>query len=243
MLRLTTLTAVLALAACADTGDEGMIVLNNTAISGDTCTLTGATSQPFIAHGQIFAKSPNGYFLTPLIESRVMSADSVDDTQRTIFLTGANVSLEVKAVTIEHADGSFANGPAITLAQPQFSALFSGSLPPAGSVNVGFDVIPPQVLRQILTGSGASATDKMTAEVLATVNILGTLGGDALESSPFQFPVAVCNNCVVVDNGTCPMNLMEARPGNACNVYQDGVVDCCHDASNNLVCPGPTAAM
>src|SRR5690349_11768441 len=100
MLRLTTLTAVLALTACAETGDEGMIVLNNTAVT-DTCSLSGAASQPFIAHGQIWAKSPNGYFLTPLIQSRVTSADSVDDTQRTIFLTGANVSLEVKAVTIE----------------------------------------------------------------------------------------------------------------------------------------------
>src|ERR1043165_5095439 len=242
MLRLTTLTAVLALAACAGTGDEGMIVLNNTAVAS-SCTLSGATTQPFIAHGQIFAKSPNGYFLTPLIESRVESADSVDDTQRTIFLTGANVSLEVKAVSIEHADGSFANGPAITLNTPQFSALFSGSLPPAGSVNVGFAVIPPQALRQILTSSGAGATDKMTAEVLATVNILGTLGGDSLESSPFQFPVAVCNNCVVVDNGACPMNIAAPRTGNACNVYQDGIVDCCHDASNNLVCPGSTATM
>ena len=119
MLRLTTLTAVLALTACAETGDEGMIVLNNTAVT-DTCSLSGAPSQPFIAHGQIWAKSPNGYFLTPLIQSRVTSADSVDDTQRTIFLSGANVSLEVKAVTIEKPDGSFVNGPAITLQQPQF---------------------------------------------------------------------------------------------------------------------------
>jgi hypothetical protein len=242
MLRVTTLTAILALAACADTGDEGMIVLNNTAVES-TCTLSGAPTQPFIAHGQIWAKSSEGYFLTPLIQSRVKSADSVDDSQRTIFLTGANVSLEVKAVTIEHADGSFAAGPAVTLAQPKFSSLFSGSLPPAGTVNVGFEVIPPQDLRQILTASGASATDKMTAEVLATVNILGTLGGDPIQSAPFQFPVAVCNNCVVVDNGVCPMTIASPRTGNACNVFQDGVVDCCHDAANNFVCPGTTSTM
>src|ERR1041384_6556811 len=35
-----------------------------------------------------------GYFLTPLIESVVESADSGDDTQRTILLTVANVILE-----------------------------------------------------------------------------------------------------------------------------------------------------
>ena len=244
MLRLTTLTAILALTACANTGDEGMIVLNNTA-TGDSCTLSGASSQPFIAHGQIWAKSPNGYFLTPLIQSRVMSADSVDDTQRTIFLTGANVSLEVKAVTIEHADGSFANPtrPVLSGQQGKFSALFSASLPPAGTVNVGFDVIPVQTLRTILTASGAGATDKMTAEVLATVTMLGKLGGDDINGQPFQFPISVCNDCVVVDNGACPMTITAPRAGNACNVYQDGIVDCCRDASNNFICPGTVSTM
>jgi len=240
MLRLTTLTAIIALAACANTGDEGMIVLNNSAV-GSTCTLTGSTTQPFIAHGQIWARSPNGYFLTPLIQSRVMSASSVDDSQRTIYLTGANVTLEVKAVTIERADGSFANPAPPTLSgqQAQFSSLFSASLPPSGSVNVGFDVIPVQTLRTILTASGAAATDKMSAEVLATISILGELGGNEIEGQPFQFPIAVCNNCVVVDNGVCPL-AVTPRTGNACNVYQDGVVDCCRDASNNLICPGAT---
>jgi hypothetical protein len=244
MLRLLTLSAVLALAACANSGDEGMIVLNNTAVT-DTCTLTGQSTQPFLAHGQIYAKSPNGYLLTPLIQSRVVMTDSTDVSQRTILLTGANVELSVESVTIEHPDGSFSNG-SVTLAgqQAQFSTLFSGSLPPAGTVNVGFDVIPVQTMRQILTSSGASATDKMTAEVLAKVTILGTLDGDKLSASPFQYPISVCNNCVVVNTGVCPMPLgSKPRTGNACNPFQDGTVDCCTDASNNLVCPADVATM
>ena len=239
MLRLTTLTAVLALTACADTGDEGMIVLNNTAIA-DTCTLMGTASQPFISHGQIYARSPVGYYLTPLVQSRVTMTQSTDISQRTILLTGANVSLEVKAVSIEHADGSFSTGTASLGSGAQFSALFSGSLPPAGTANVGFEVIPVPTLRSILTTSGAGTTDKLSAEVLATVTMLGTLGGDKVSASPFQFPISVCTGCVVVDNGACPMMIMSPRNGNACNVFQDGPVDCCHDASNNLVCPGTT---
>jgi hypothetical protein len=240
MVRVTTLIAVIALAACANTGDEGMIVLNNTAV-GSSCTLSGTTSQPFIAHGEIFARSPTGYVLTPLIQSRVMSASSVDDSQRTIFLSGANISLEVKAVSIERADGSFVNGPAITLAQPQFSTLFSASLPPSGTVNVGFEMIPPQALRQILSASGAGATDSMRAEVLATVNILGTLGGDEIESAPFSFPVSVCNNCVVNIVGTCPLpSGTPVRTGNACNAFQDGAVDCCLNG-DSAICPATVA--
>lgn len=242
MLRLVTLTAMLALAACANSGDEGFIVLNNTAVTG-SCSLTGSTSQPFISHGQIYAKSTTGYLLTPLIQSRISagtgSAD-VDPTTRTIYLTGANVSLEVKATSIEHADGSFGSAN-VTLSgqQAQFSALFSASLPPGGTVNVGFEVIPVQTLRAILTASGAAATDKMNAEVLATVTVLGMMGGDQLSAQPFQFPITVCNNCVVVNNGACPFT-GTVRTGNACNIFQDGIVDCCTDATNNLICPATT---
>ena len=243
MSRLLSLTAVLALAACANSGDEGMIVLNNTA-TVDTCTLNGSTSQPFIAHGQIWAKAPTGYLLTPLIQSRVVMGSSTDISQRTILLTGANVELSVESVSIEHPDGSFSSG-SVTLsgAQSQFSALFSGSLPPAGTVNVGFEVVPPQTMRQILTAS-PSATDKMTAEVLAKVTVLGTLDGDKISASPFQFPIAVCNNCVVTNLGACPVPTGTVpRKGNACNPFQDGTVDCCTDTSNNLVCPATVSTM
>lgn len=245
MLRLLTLTAVLALAACANTGDEGMIVLNNTAVATTTCTLTGATSQPFIAHGEINAKSPDGYLLTPLIQSRVMASTSMDTLQRTISLTGANVALTVESVSLEHPDGSFTNGT-VTLSgqQAQFASLFSATLPPAGTVNVGFDVLPVQTLRQILTSSGAGATDKLRAEVLATVTVLGTLDGDKISATPFQYPITVCTGCVVNNLGTCPLPIGTVpRIGNPCNPFQDGTVDCCLDASNTLECPGPVSTM
>lgn len=243
MLRLVTLTAVLALSACANQGDEGFIVLNNTAIAG-SCTLSGDPGQPFLSHGEIFSGSPKGYFLTPLIQSRVTtggagSGASVDPTTRTIFFKGANVTLEVKAVSVERADGSFAN-PTVALSgqQAQFSALFSGSLPPNATTNIGFELIPVQTLRMIQQASGAGATDRMRAEVLATITILGELNGDEVSAQPFTFPVSVCNDCVVVNNGTCPMAAMP-RTGNACNPFQDGVVDCCVDASGFLTCPAP----
>jgi hypothetical protein len=236
MLRLASLTSVLALFGCANQGDEGMIVLNNTAIAG-ACTLSGTKGQPFIAHGQIYAYGSAGYFLTPLIESRVVLAEGDTDlTQRTIFLKGANITLEVKAVSIEKPGNVFSTG-SITLSgtDAQFSSLFSGSLPPSGTVNVGFDVIPVPTLRKIAASSGAADGDRWTAEVLATVSILGELGGDDVESLPFQFPIAVCNDCVVRNLGACPKT--PVNTGNACNIFQDGAVDCCVDAAGFLVCP------
>jgi hypothetical protein len=242
MLRLVTLTAVLALTACANQGDEGFIVLNNTAVTG-SCALSGDPGQPFLSHGEIYSGSPKGYVLTPLIQSRVTSGAgsgaSVDPTTRTIFFKGANVTLEVKAVSIQRADGSFGNATVtLTGQQAQFSTLFSGSLPPGATTNVGFELIPVQTLRTIQQASGAGATDHMRAEVLATVTVLGELNGDEISAQPFTFPVSVCNDCVIVNNGACPM-IATPRTGNACNIFQDGVVDCCVDAMGFLTCPAP----
>lgn len=244
MLRLATLIAVLALSACANQGDEGFSVLNNTAVTTE-CTLTGDPAQPFIPHGEIYSKSPQGYLLTPLIQSRVSgtgagSGATLDPSTRTIYLKAANIDLEVKAVSVEHADGSFSN-PSVTIPSTlaKQSALFSAALPPAGSVNVAFELIPVQTLRAIEAAVAPAATDRMRVEVLSTVTVVGDLNGDDLSAQPFTFPVTVCNDCVVHNVGACPIT-GTPRPGNPCNTFQDGDVDCCTDMNNLLVCPAIT---
>ena len=220
MLRAASIVSLLALVGCADTGDEGMYILNNTAPPSDSCLLTGATSQPFLAHGRIFSGSPIGYLFTPLIQSRqVLLEGETDMASRTIFLNGANVSLKV-------VSGS------ASIPGPQFSSLFAASLPPSGSVNVGFDIITPAQLAAIDPGLGANGS----VEILADISVFGKLGGKEIESPVFSYPVTVCANCVVANLGVCP--LPEAGPlGNSCNAFQDGTVGCCTDAGGNLVCP------
>lgn len=242
MLRLVTLSSALLLFGCANQGDEGMTVINNTAVSGTSCALTGGADQPFKSHGTIYALAPTGYILTPLIQSRVTLGTEVnaDPLQKTIFLRGADVSLTLKAVSIE-TNGQY------TVTQPesnvgQFSVLFAGSLPPAGSVNVGFEVITPAILRNILGASGVNlSTSSLNAEVLAEVTIRGDLGSDEVTSNVFQYPISVCTDCVVNNTGACPMT-GTPRTGDACNIFQDGVVDCCVDTTGSLVCPASTGA-
>ena len=118
--------------------------------------------------------------------------------------------------------------------------LFSGSLPPQGTVNVGFEVLSPANLRDIVSRSGANlTTQNLQAQITAEVTITGKLGGDTIKALPFTYPINVCTDCVVNNHGACPLTGMVSS-GNACNVFQDGVVDCCTDASGNLICPGPT---
>lgn len=238
MLRLAALIP-LALVACADSGDEGIYVLNNSAVSGDTCALTGSPMQAMVGHGLINVNSPSAYVMTPLIQSRIQSVEGVDDTSKTIQLRGADIRLTIKAVSIER-DGNFMVTQPET-ALPGFSVLFSGAVAPGGSVNAFVDLIPPGTIRQIAQMSGADLNaDSLNSEVLAELVIKGDLGGTSIESQPFFYPVTICNDCVIVNNGACPMALAAPRAGNACNPYQDGVVDCCVDASSNLICPGTT---
>lgn len=252
MLRLASLSTALLVIGCADQGDEGMTVVNNTAVSGATCSLSGDASQPFMSHGTINAFSPNGYTLTPLIQSRVTASTSPgggsavmttpDTLQRTIQLRGADVRLTLKAISVEQ------NG-AYNVTQPEanvgeFGVLFSGSLPPGGTVNVGFEVITPAQLRSIIGMAGVDpATASINAEVLAEVTIRGDLGGSEIESSPFYYPISVCNDCVVNVVGTCPLPATAApRSGNACNPFQDGTVDCCETA-DGVICPALVESM
>lgn len=239
MLRAAVLfTSTLAFAGCvADSGGEGFTILNNTAAVGTTCMLTGGMGQPFVSHGQISTASPAGYLFTPLMQSQTTALTGME-AQRTIQFSGANVELTVEAMTIEHADGSFTmpTPPVLMGTAGKFQSLFAGSIPPGGTANVAFEIIPKQTIAMIQTDAMLTAGDKMQAEVKAVVKPFGTMGGSRVDGSPFTYPVTVCNDCVVVDHGACPFS-GTLRTGDPCQPFQDGPVDCCRDASNNLVCP------
>jgi hypothetical protein len=99
MLRLATLVLSLGLVACVDSGDEGIYVLNNTAVT-TSCTLTGSPEQASIGHGTINYLSPQAYIMTPLVQSRIAPVMGVDNQTKTVQLRGADIALQVKAVTI-----------------------------------------------------------------------------------------------------------------------------------------------
>ncbi|MEO8839961.1 MAG: hypothetical protein ABI591_01375 [Kofleriaceae bacterium] len=217
--------SLVGLVGCADKGDEGFFILNNTAppVGGVSCAFTGDPAQPFIAAGAISYLAPQGYVFTPLLESRI-TAVLGHEAERTIHLEGANVTLQV------------ANGGM----QQQFTALFSGSLAPnSGTTNVSFELLPVSSIKALGSAS-------QNVEVVASVSAYGTLGGGRIEGEPFQYPITI----VAPDNGIvfgaktpsqagtpCLNDTNTPRSGNACNVFQDGVVDCCVSATGTNVCP------
>jgi hypothetical protein len=246
MLRsLAILVPSLSLLGCAaqTDSDGAMIVLQNTALAQGavSCLFTGVPGQPTISHGQISTASPIPYLLEPLIESRV-TAVAGEELQKTILVEGADVHLSIPTVTVTNSSNQTTT-PTVTLtgADAAFQSLFSGSIMPnGGATNVGMDLIPTTVLNQIVQQSGATGSDHLHAEVVAQINVFGSLGGDKVKALPFQYAVTVCNDCVVNVLGDCPA-VGTIRPGNPCNEFQDFPVDCCTEpTSGALTCPART---
>jgi len=213
------------LSACADKGDEGMFILNNTAPPiGTACTLTGDPQQPFTAAGEISylaVAAGTGYVLTPLIESRI-TANMGDEALRTIHLEGANVTASV------------ANGGT----SQSYTVLFAGSIAPnGGSTNVAFEVLPADKISAL---GKANADGGANTEVVANIAAYGTLGGGRIDAEPFQYPITIIAPNRGITFGTttkCNSMMLGARTGNPCNAFQDGVVDCCLSSTNAVLCP------
>lgn len=221
---LLTLVPIALLGACAKNGDEGMVVLNNSTVQqGMICMLTGMPGQAFTSSGTISTQSPGGYLATPLIESNITAATG-QESQRTIEIQGAIVQLAVPTqaamITLDSNEQSFR--------APASGAL----LPNNGTINVSFDLVPYSVIQKVAALGGTHTH----VEVDATVTMYGQLAGDTIKATPWLYSVTVCNDCVVNNLGMCPPTAL-VRLGNPCNVYQDGIVDCCTSTTGALVCP------
>ena len=225
MNRLVLFSLVLVGAGCAADGAEGFEILHNLAPAvgnvGECKVTPGGAMLP---HGVIEVTSPIGYVFTPEMSSRIMVTDGTTASQRTISLRGARVDL-INAQT----DASIA----------KYKALFSGSLPPGGTISTTFTILPPNVLNGLAPGT----------EVVAKITPFGALGGsgDEIDGVVFHYPITVCDfrigPCVVnIPVGavapSCPTgaNTNLGNP-NGCNAYQDGAVNCCLEASGALTCP------
>ena len=224
------------LGACvADNGDEGIFITKNVAV-GDACSFDASESSPFLAHGTFSIHSNASYQLHPQMKSRVVAGAGQTDA-RTIILRGARVELDF-------ADTSLFSASELTDLRSQgitrFETLFTAPLPPGGIADGDVDLIPVSVLDRIIAkrpevlGTGAAS---FRTEVIARVTVFGDMSGSEVTSQEFQYPVTICNDCVANVLGTCPLPTgTTVRQGNACNPYQDGVVDCCA-SGNDVICP------
>lgn len=121
-------------------------------------------------------------------------------------------------------------------------ALLHYSLPWSASVDSGGGLtatmvagFPVDLARRVrATGSVGLARTSMGVNV--HVRAFGSTTTQDFESDPLDFPVYVCDGCLIANVLTCPFTAAPANPGNPCNVAQDSFVDCC-SLNSDLICP------
>lgn len=221
--------AVLLGGACS--ADYPSFYIQQNQVPEATCRVPGTTvdalGRGFLDVSQIPGRFDNpGYIFTPLLVSALTEGATV--TQHIIFLTGA----EIEILPTGSARSTELVNTLAALDQAKRTALVSGSIKPGGTQGAAFNAIdhPQTVTIATFLAPGESV------DLVARVSIKGSVDGSDITGMPFDYPIAVCNGCLVADLGPCAGLAVGfvGMSGGVCNALQDGFVECC---DNFAVCP------
>jgi hypothetical protein len=213
----------------ASGGDASIIVLRNV-LPQTGCVLTAMTSEVGVAQGALDAQFQRGYVFSAQLKSRITATTASAD-QRTIFIEGANVDIAFPGSTLFSAD-DLASLKASGLTH--FKSEFSTIIAPSGLSDVGFELIPAELVVMAANKPGFTS---VVADTSFTV--LGELAGGEVTSQIYHYPVTILGAGLLHVTGNCSdlASSFTPRIGNPCNPGQDGIVDCCRDPAGRNVCP------
>lgn len=230
----------------ADSGDGGILVLKNV-VADAMCTTKGDNTELARTHGSLDLLFPTGYLFIAQMKSKITALAGQED-QRTIITTGAKVDIAFPGSQLFSAEEL---AELSDMGLTRFKSPFSQAIFPNGGLSdAGFVLIPAQLTQRIATKIGPTSSSRV--EAIATFTIEGDMAGATVTSQPFSYPITLGNGVALNVITTCPLPRGSAMPrtGYACNLAQDGVVDCCasrfSDGSINpatLQCPAPVATM
>jgi len=234
------LTLSTALVGCtADDGTDGGIFIRKNVLPGMGCVTTAMADEVGIAHGHLNAIGLTSYGFIAQMSSRI-TALAGEEIQRTIITRGANIDITFPDSAVFSAT-ELANLK--TRGVTQFRSLFTAPVEPNGGItDAGFLLISGELSAELLNKAAGAP---FAVEAVATFTVDGNMAGQRVNSQPFSYPVTISSGGGINSLGKCPVKMI-TNTGNACNVFQDGVVDCCTDATavtadnpNGFVCPAP----
>jgi hypothetical protein len=128
----------------------------------------------------------------------------------------------------------------------EFDTPATGLVNPASGTDPGLAAVFARLVRaQDLDNLGPDG------QMIARVKILGTtLGGQDIESAPFDYPITVCTGCLVTypadaldpasdPPGQCDVAADTQQPATVCFFGQDQYFPCTYCASFNEICADP----
>jgi hypothetical protein len=224
--------AMLASVGCApDDADVRVLILHNQA-PDDECELTPSETD-YISFGLIDADGGTGYLMTPLLKNFSTVPENVDQTQRIFFMEGADITIDIgndatgePVFTQEEEDALAEEG------ELAFSTRLSGVVTPEeGLTTVAFEILPSSVIDAV-----AAQTDR-DVQVIASVQVFGTMAGGDVATQVFAYPITICTGCLEVNIGACSALPEGFVGGGGCIANQDDAVACCTDSAGEEVCP------
>jgi hypothetical protein len=228
----------LGLGACVSGADSAPLrILGNVAPAAD-CVVDSA-STTFLDDGTIESGASVGYVFTPSARNDLQTIGDELTGPKTIYVTHARVLLNFYDPDFQGSfDDSLVN----------FSVATSGALEPnGGTAAFSFEIVPPELLAMVgeRLGTPSTTNPRPRTVIDAKVQLIGSRGGGGgeEESNEYHYPVEVCVGCLAVDVGACAdlPSSFTPRTGGACNVAQDGLLDCCDGFATCPAAPPPAA--
>jgi hypothetical protein len=151
----------------------------------------------------------------------------------------------IKGAIVQVTDA--ATGAAIS---PSFTSLASVVLPPAQGTTPGYSALPNITLLDEMTVANLGPLFNAERRLLVYAKFFGdTLGGQYVESDNFQFPVNVCDGCLIYfsQSDISPLCQNVNCKGNASSMSQTPQVPCngedfsidCQVCLGNPICDPP----
>jgi hypothetical protein len=177
------LGSVLLAPSCAD-NNSSLFIVGVMDLGQSSCIAKPDNTGPFLAGGTLDTAFADGYTAVVLVGNQLTEQGSREqlrtETSR-ITLRGAEVQLSTldgKALSVAGAQGTF-------------STVGTGFVDPAAGDTPSYATVAVNLIPPGLTG--------LPAQVLAKIRVFGdTLGGTSVTSSELDFPINVCDGCLIV---------------------------------------------
>jgi hypothetical protein len=215
--------------------------------AGQSCTFNNDPSQEILPIGTLDIAFAQQYVPVFLVGNQLVAESNSQQLQTET----STINIQGAVVTITDSAGNQLNS---------FTSPTSGTVYPSTGTVPGYAVVDIVLIDQatvkaVEASKGGELTGGGTTTLLTYAKFFGhTLGGDYVESNNFQFPVTVCEGCLVTfssaDDDPSPELKQPNCLGNAsagastasslpvpCTLGQDTTIDCT-DCQGNPVCLG-----
>jgi hypothetical protein len=209
--------------------------------SGTQCTYSANPSQVFLSRGTLDTAFRNEYDAVFLVANQLVTESNPNQVQTET----ANINIQGAIVRVTDAAGNQLDS---------YTSLTSGTVYAAVGGTPGYAVVSATAISQKALGGGAAGGTKTLVSYLKFFG--HTLGGDYIESNEFEFPVDICNGCLVnftqsdvnpcFQNVNCLGNVSGGMSGGGgqtlpCVPGQDTPIDCSQCKGFGICNPNPGA--